>query len=337
MTRYDRVLEILETSVNQEPIGAHGNFWRNKTRDQFVALRVRGMQLITVGDAAQSSLIKALRGLAPFGQDLENPPQGALFPRMPASRPAVPELSIQFIEKWINDGCLEDEMRTAFGMQPAAPAPAMSPDAINTFFREFDQFFAFEADQQTSDAIDAFFAVAEAWIGIANAPSLPTWTSAISVGNVAAAAQFLSDNQLRVINKHFGKPADRAALNSALWQFGQGSLPADNLRPQDRLHRMNGSIMWLYWLAFADASIRLGSNAPQWSETAKSICLGMVGDALFRTDRPVNTRLKITRYRADDPGVRDKVIGDFAALDGNGLLDAIAGLGREARFGAPVA
>jgi hypothetical protein len=91
------------------------------------------------------------------------------------------------------------------------------------------------------------------------------------------------------------------------------------------------------WLAFIDASIRSGMNAPQWSNVAKCICLGLVGDALFRTDRPMSSRLKISRYRADDPTLQQRVIGDFAALSGAGLLDAMIGLGREAAFGAPVA
>ena len=68
-----------------------------------------------------------------------------------------------------------------------------------------------------------------------------------------------------------------------------------------------------------------------------AICLGLVGDALFRTDRPAPERLKITRYRADDPDVRQKVVGDFAPLSDQQLLDAMIDLGREASFGAPSA
>ena len=76
---------------------------------------------------------------------------------------------------------------------------------------------------------------------------------------------------------------------------------------------------------------------PQWSSIAKGICLGLVGDALFRTDRPLPSRLKITRYSADDPTLRQRVVGDFASLSGDALLNAMISLGREARFGAPVA
>ena len=32
MKRYDKVPDILDTSVSHEVIGAHGNFWRGKTQ-----------------------------------------------------------------------------------------------------------------------------------------------------------------------------------------------------------------------------------------------------------------------------------------------------------------
>ena len=336
MKRYDKVLDILDTAVSHEVIGAHGNFWRGKTREQFIVMKVFGKVLVAPGAAADFNIVKAIRGLSPFGIDIDPPPPGAVFDRMPAERPGIPELSIQFIEKWINDGCPDDDV-LELEFVPGLEA-ALGPDQFVVFFREFDQFFAFEASDDTRAAIDNFFPVAQtSWPGLKRTTDLPAWTDAISATDVKNAAKFLSDNQLRVITQHFGDPLDQDLLNEALWQFGKGSLPPDNLRPQDRFHRMNGSSMWMMWLAFADTSIRLGMNAPQWTSIAKCICLGLVGDALFRTDRPLSSRLKITRYRADDPTLQQRVIGDFASLSGDNLLDAMIGLGREAAFGAAIA
>jgi hypothetical protein len=338
MKRFDKVVDILDTAVNHAIIGKHGNFWRGKTREQFIAVKVFGRVLLVPGKSVDSNIVKALRGLAPFGIDVDPPPPDAIFDRMPAGRPAVPELSIQFIEKWIDDGCPDDEFvdpDSAPVMAGLAPAPG--PDLFIGFFREFDNFFSFEASDDTSTAVGDFFGVAQAWPGFNQATNLPAWTSALSAADVKNAAQFLSDNQLRVMTAHFGDPLNENSLTEAYWQFGQGILPADDQRPQDPLHRMNGSTMWLMWLAFADASIRSGIKAPQWSSVAKCICLGLVGDALFRTDRPPPSRLKITRYSADDPTLRQRVVGDFAGLSGDALLNAMISLGREARFGAPVA
>ena len=342
MKRLDRIVDILETAVNREVIGAHRNFWRGKTRDQFIALKVFGKDLLVPGKSADSNLIKALRGIAPFGADVDPPQPGAIFERMPAGRPAVPDLSIAFIEKWIDDGCPDDDVDepVVAAMRrsgvAAASAPA-GPDVYVQFFRELDQFFNFAASDQTEQDIGSFFNVAQTWPGFNATTDLPAWNSAIADATVKDALKELSDNQLRLIAKFFGDPADRNSLNDALWQFGMGTLPADDQRPRDRFHRMNGATMWLMWLAFADASVRLSMNAPQWAVNIKSICLGLVGDALFRTDRPAPQRLKITRYNAQDPNLEARVVGDFAALADDALLNAAIGLGREALFGAPVA
>jgi hypothetical protein len=85
------------------------------------------------------------------------------------------------------------------------------------------------------------------------------------------------------------------------------------------------------WLSFADAAIRTGESARDWEGVSKAIALGVVGDALFRTDRPVNDRLNITRYKATDPNLKDKVVSDFAGLSGRDLLSQNIGLGLEAQ------
>lgn len=97
------VRNVLDLAVDGQAIGAHGAFWRNVTRDQFVAKQVHGLPVVVPGNAADSNLIKALRGLTPFGEDIGTP--GANMPRMPAWMTAMPEENIQLIECWIDDGC----------------------------------------------------------------------------------------------------------------------------------------------------------------------------------------------------------------------------------------
>jgi hypothetical protein len=95
--KFADVQTILENAVNGQTIGAHGNFWRNVTRDQFVALTVEGMQLLVVGDHANSNLFKALKGIAPF--------DGTFAPQMPENYPPVPDPQIQQIADWIDASC----------------------------------------------------------------------------------------------------------------------------------------------------------------------------------------------------------------------------------------
>jgi hypothetical protein len=110
MTRFERVKQILDSAVGGPgaPVGGpHMAFWRNRTRDQFVAFSILGLPIVTLGQGDNSNLIKALRGQEPFGEDTGTP--GATFPRMPAGRPAVPAEQIALIARWIDDGCPEDE------------------------------------------------------------------------------------------------------------------------------------------------------------------------------------------------------------------------------------
>ena len=115
MNRFQRVIEILDRAVGgpNASVGFHGAFWRNITRNDFVAKKVFGLQLITVGDGAGSNLVKALKGQPPFGADLADAPTDATFSRMPAGLDPVPPSVIAFLETWINEGCLEDETQTA--------------------------------------------------------------------------------------------------------------------------------------------------------------------------------------------------------------------------------
>ena len=110
MTRYERVLQILDQAIGGPGvnIGVHGAFWRGLSRDQLVARRVFNLDLVTVGNGPASNLVKALKGESPFGRDLPAPPPGARFDRMPSGLPPASDEDIAFLQKWIDDGCLED-------------------------------------------------------------------------------------------------------------------------------------------------------------------------------------------------------------------------------------
>jgi hypothetical protein len=103
--RYQEVIDILDMAVggSTAPVGAHGAFWRGKTKAEFIAALVFGQQLLTPGDGSGSNLVKALKGEAPFGTDTGTP--GGIFRRMPAGRDPVPAKQIEVIKKWIDDGC----------------------------------------------------------------------------------------------------------------------------------------------------------------------------------------------------------------------------------------
>jgi len=111
VTGFVQVREFLDDAVGGPAAtvaGPHGDFWRTLTRDQFVAFAVFGFPVVTVGDGANSTIVKALRGQAPFGADTGT--AGAQFRRMPAGRPAMPDERIVQIVSWIDDGCPDDDV-----------------------------------------------------------------------------------------------------------------------------------------------------------------------------------------------------------------------------------
>ena len=107
MKRYDRVKIILEEAVEGTDIGAHGNFWRDLTLEQFKVKKIFGKKLVEAENAEESNIIKALEGRAPFGSDIGTP--GATTRRMPGGFPAVLPEKIGVIRKWIDDGCPDEE------------------------------------------------------------------------------------------------------------------------------------------------------------------------------------------------------------------------------------
>jgi photosystem II stability/assembly factor-like uncharacterized protein len=131
MNRFEKVVEIIDNAVGGPvvPVGFHGAFWRGVSRSDFVTKSIFGLPLISVGDGANSNLVKALKGESPFGADVGNP--DADFNRMPSGLPPVPSEDIAFIQRWIDEGCLEDELEakaTLAWRRTAAPSARRHDD-----------------------------------------------------------------------------------------------------------------------------------------------------------------------------------------------------------------
>jgi hypothetical protein len=111
-TGFSKVVRLLESAVRGFSVGAHHNFWRDATRDEFVSMSVFGNALVARRedgsfDAAGSNLIKALRGEPPFDGGEADPSDPSRFPRMPAEHPPMPPQAIDYIYGWIEAGCPE--------------------------------------------------------------------------------------------------------------------------------------------------------------------------------------------------------------------------------------
>lgn len=145
--RFTEVTTILEEAVGDiGEIGAHGHFWLDISRDDFIAKSVRGLALIVkkpdgTFDPDESNLIKALEARAPFGSDVGTP--GANRRRMPAGLPPVPPEKIAIIRKWITDGCPDNAAPQAAPLSFAADIKNLFravPDRSAMMNRPFNPF-----------------------------------------------------------------------------------------------------------------------------------------------------------------------------------------------------
>jgi hypothetical protein len=97
MGRYTEVITILDNLVAGKQIGAHGAFWRGKSRDQFVAQMVFGYPLLVIGNSTNSNIIRALSGAAPFGSDAGT--RNSMFRRMPGGLPPASKSDIGMLPR----------------------------------------------------------------------------------------------------------------------------------------------------------------------------------------------------------------------------------------------
>jgi len=279
---YSMVRQALDRAVNGSNFGAHGAFWRTLTRDQFVMKKIFGKQLVAVGDAANSNLVRALRGTLPFGSDTGT--AGASLRRMPAARPPMEEADIALIEQWIQAGCPDDP--------PAPPAPVrlsfttgahVTPDRHNAYWRDFDNWAMFNASDEIQDAIGVVLGLFDVWkLYARDARREPEWVAAVQAPDVKAAASLLSTRQREPVETHYGSPAPLLALLDSYQRFGAGTLPSDPLRPVDPNHQMNGASMWFVWMAYVEAAVRLNVDPEFWLFLLRAILCGMMSDGLER-------------------------------------------------------
>jgi tyrosinase len=110
-TRYERVKQILSAAARPRAgKSTKPPFWEHSL-EQFKQDAIYGIRLIApeqpasccsgASRSANSGLIKALRGEAPF--------DGSRFPPRPWGSSELSEADIQFIAEWIDDGCPADD------------------------------------------------------------------------------------------------------------------------------------------------------------------------------------------------------------------------------------
>lgn len=299
----------------------HGAFWQSVTRDQFIQQSVYGMRVVVPGDPNSSNLVKSLRGLPPFGADLNPRPPGAFFPRMPAGgRPPAEEKDIVIIEDWIRSGCPEYSTRltlSSSALTAAVESPAIITDQTHVeYWRAVDDFFlpglsSEETALHVGRMHAAAFQLWAAWALEGQPPSV--WSDYLSQPQVQDSFEYVRTHQRRLIIEFY--EGSQEALFDSLWKFGANRLPTDphsHARPE---HTMNGVRDWFFWVPHLEATLRATDLSQIDLALARAWQVGIVADGLLRTDadRPESERMPIRDFSAHDPALQANVFNTFSS------------------------
>ncbi|MDX1053366.1 hypothetical protein GOL41_27010 [Sinorhizobium medicae] len=139
-TGFRKVVRSFEEGVRGFDISKHGNFWGNRTRDEFLENGAFSSTDIVPGNAAQSRLVDLIE--RPEGDRLGMP---RYRPRLHASRQA-------FVRQWIDAGAPDDQPPGVIGLvREPSPKPEPRPvplltdgppnfeDDVRNLFRPFDR------------------------------------------------------------------------------------------------------------------------------------------------------------------------------------------------------
>jgi hypothetical protein len=320
MTTFTQVKIILDRLINGQEIRMHGPFWRGATRDEFVALTVMGLPLLVVGDPAGSNLVKALRGNAPFGRDVQPRPVGARINRMPSRRPPATKEDIEYIESWIQAGCPDGgpEVSDRLGLE------ATDDQTHVRFWREFDDFFLYKSSQETSGHVFGFIGTSvPIWQDYAlRGKPLKQWTDHLKTPAVRQNVDYILKHHFRLMGLYFGSPPPPARILESYWRFGGNLLPDDPGSSGSPRHTMNSPADWFNWSPFLDAILRIDSLNAGNLLLARAWQIGLVADGLLRTDsdRPPNDRVKISDFQANDPALFENVVARYGQAGADDLL-----------------
>lgn len=101
---FSKVAHIFEESVRGFSIAAHGNWWADITRDEFMGRYMLGLPIIA-RDANHGCRPDAYgEAWLPYILESDDPEDQP----MPLHRPPIPEARIEFLKNWIDTGCLDD-------------------------------------------------------------------------------------------------------------------------------------------------------------------------------------------------------------------------------------
>lgn len=319
MLRFIDIQDKLDHILGTNPSPNHGSFWRGVTRNEFVNLSVYGMKLIIIGDPEASNLIRALRGLPPFGSDLNPRPSGAIIARMPKGGPPASKEDITAIEQWIIDGCPDTEEAIAKSLS-LAESSFIDDDVHVRYWRAVDDFFlpGLATPEAAKHVGRMHMPAFQTWIRFAlNNEPLKVWTDYLTDNKKSF--EFVRLHQRRLLTEFYNGSQD--AYFDSIWKFGATLLPLDPLSHALPEHRMNGISDWFIWIAHLDATLRASDISELDLVMARGWQVGLIADGLLRKDEDRPISIPIGDFNSNDSDLQSNVFQAFANADADALKD----------------
>jgi hypothetical protein len=319
MTGFRDIQDALDRILGVGLPPDHGSFWRGVSRDEFVALSVFGLELVVVGDPEASNLVRSLRGLAPFGSDLPDPPPDSFMRRMPAGRPPASEEDIALIEGWIRAGCPDEPTRAAEQPDIVAREILLVDDDLHVrYWRAVDDFFLPGlSSEETLVHVGRMHVMAfQAWRAsvLLGGPE-SVWTDYLARPENRESFAYIRHHQRRLLLEFYEGSQD--GYFDSIWKFGGNLLPADPLSHARPQHTMNSVNDWFFWVAHLDATLRADDVSDLDLGLARGWQVGIVADGLLRTDadRPPGRRIPIPDFDPMAPDLKQTVSAAWSAAN----------------------
>ena len=326
MYRFETTKKILQDLAGGHQSHAHATFWSDSfSRDEFVSHTIRfgldSYPLVTLGDGANSNIVKAMLGIAPFGLDLHPPTPGAIFRHMPPNSSEILKDATDYIRHWIDDGCPTDPIVNV--PVDTTSHSSLSDDHHNSYWRDFDVWSLFHRPRNYVDAIlTCYQGIGGAWMQYVERPDITreVWSNYVKSPNNSPHIRDCTVPIIDTVAQFYGNPIQQEDLFDAFAKFGEMSLPPDSLRPlsprrqpqgygqhqhSPEYHTMNGENEWFLWFGVGMAAIESGFEVDAWLALSKAVMIGIIHDGIFRR------RFSISNYdpaSADTPQrVRDDI------------------------------
>lgn len=309
MSGLKQVQELLERVLGGASLPFHDSYWRGKTREELLKIKLYNLSLFVPGKIEDSAIMNALGQQNSSNSRAENLLITAHF-----KNAKLEEGDLAFLGRWISDGCPEvsiDAGLQGFNQKAASIVEDMTHVK---YWREIDGFFLpNHASEETKPHVIKMYGQAiTAWVNtFITEEDSEQWARFAARPDVVESVSYIRHHQRRFIHEYYENTS--SALFDSLWKFGGNLLPIDPLSLELPNHTMNGVSDWFHWSPYLMLTLSDPDVQAIDVELARAWQIGIVADGLLRSDseRTGNNKMPISDFQLDDPNLFSSVSNKY--------------------------